>query len=337
MPKIILVSVLFLYHIYIFYSRRIIWDIRFTKKNILIFGQSATIELIKSGITKSKGYKIKEEYLRVPENGKINARNIDFILISSTLFKDDSAAWDIISSQFIHKGMLIKTDFNFFEELFQRTPVEGLNNPAWLLRGISSRRGSSSFEVTLKRFTDIVFALTLMSFCFPVSILIYFLIKFFDRMPPLFSQERAGLLDKRFNIYKFRTMRPGTEKITLLGGILRRFRLDEMPQLINIFKGDLSLVGPRPIWTKEYILINKNINNHAIRSIAKPGLTGWAQLNFKAPPNYGVIEDGHEDFAAAYQRLSYDVWYIKNQSFFLDIEIMLKTAKRMFIKDKYVS
>ena len=115
-----------------------------------------------------------------------------------------------------------------------------------------------------------------------------------------------------------------------------------MPQMINILKGDISLVGPRPLYRDEYVFLNKYIPSHAVRNIVKPGLTGWAQLNFKAPPTYCVQNIDFENkptdeiFDAAFNRLAYDVWYIKNHSFWLDIEIILKTAKRAFIKDSTI-
>ena len=115
-----------------------------------------------------------------------------------------------------------------------------------------------------------------------------------------------------------------------------------MPQLINILKGNISFVGPRPLAKEDNFVLNKFVPSHAIRSIVKPGLTGWAQLNFKAPLNYSVtnlsqnnLDD--EVFDAAFKRLAYDVWYIKNQNIFLDLEIILQTAKRAFIKDSHVS
>ncbi|MBQ3933830.1 MAG: sugar transferase, partial [Elusimicrobiaceae bacterium] len=143
-------------------------------------------------------------------------------------------------------------------------------------------------------------------------------------------------------VYKFRTMKPNTEHITRLGKVLRRFRLDEIPQIINILKGDISIVGPRPLYYNEYKFLNKYIPSHAVRSIVKPGLTGWAQLNFKAPPTYCVQNIDWENkptdeiFDAAFNRLAYDVWYIKNRSLALDLEILLKTAKRAFIKDSTI-
>ena len=174
-------------------------------------------------------------------------------------------------------------------------------------------------------------------------LLVYLLIKLIDGFDPIFKQERVGKMEKEIHIYKFRTMKPGTENITKLGSVLRRFRLDEVLQLINILKGDISIVGPRPLGKADNQILNKYVPSHAVRSIVKPGLTGWAQLNFKAPPNYSAVNIVENDalndeiFDAAFKRLAYDVWYIKNQSFFLDLEIILKTAKRAFINDSHVS
>ena len=156
-----------------------------------------------------------------------------------------------------------------------------------------------------------------------------------------------GAFGVEFAIYKFRTISPKNqeseqETLTRTGSFLRRFRLDELPQIYNVLRGELSFVGPRPLWVGEYSILNENIPNHNIRTIAKPGITGWAQLNFKAPPNYKT-KNGNKSlneqrsFDAAFTRFSYDVWYIKNRSISLDLEIMIKTVIRMFIKDSHVA
>ena len=106
--------------------------------------------------------------------------------------------------------------------------------------------------------------------------------------------------------------------------------------------GNISIVGPRPLQIEDNLLLNKYVSANSLRNLIKPGLTGWAQLNFKAPCNYSTKKtpnfkndiQKNEYFKDAITRLSYDIWYIKNASFLLDIEIMFKTAKRAFIKDK---
>ena len=340
-PKFVLLGVFVLYFCWTYVSRKIYSKFTFSKTNILIFGKSRTINAIKKEIDNSVHYNIVGEY----ETAKADIdypSNVDEILIASKLFKQDSASWDIIAQKLLMKGYLLTTDLIMYEEVCKRISKEGIKDTMWLLRGIASRQDSNISHV-IKRILDFAFALVLLPFFLPVMAFVYVLIKVVDRFDPIFKQERVGKLEKDIYIYKFRTMKPGTENITRLGSILRRFRLDEVPQLLNILKGDISIVGPRPLGKEDNQILNKYVPSHAVRSIVKPGLTGWAQLNFKAPPNYSVVNIVENDtlndqiFDAAFKRLAYDVWYIKNQSFFLDLEIILKTAKRAFIKDSHVS
>ena len=341
-PKTILIGVFVLYFYWTYLSRKFYSKISFSKTNILIFGKSRSLNAIKKELANSPRYNILCEY----ENAKediIYPKDIDEILIASKLFRQDSASWDVIAQKFLMKGYLLTTDLIMFENVFKRIPKEGIKDTMWLLRGIGQRQNSNISHI-LKRMVDFTFAFCLLPLFLPIMILVYYAIKAIDGFDPIFKQERVGKLEKQIYIYKFRTMKPGTETITKLGSILRRFRLDEVPQLLNILKGDISIVGPRPLYQDEYIFLNKYVPSHAIRSIVKPGLTGWAQLNYKAPPTYCVQENislenkpNDEVFDAAFKRLAYDVWYIKNQSFFLDLEIILQTAKRAFIKDSHVS
>ncbi|MBR2082110.1 MAG: sugar transferase [Elusimicrobiaceae bacterium] len=198
----------------------------------------------------------------------------------------------------------------------------------------------------LKRVMDIGLSLMMLPVLIPLGIGIWIIVRLVDGCDPIFKQKRVGYFGKEFTMYKFRTITTSTqesaqETLTKTGNFLRRFRLDEIPQIINVLRGELSLVGPRPLWVGEYTILNEHIPNHHIRSIAKPGITGWAQLNFKAPPNYKT-KNGNPNlvekasFDGAFTRFSYDVWYIKNHSIALDIEILVKTGLRMFIKDSHV-
>ncbi len=340
-PKVILLSVFILYFCWTYLSRKIYSKFAFSKTNILIFGKSRTINAIKREISNSVHYNIIGEY-ETAQADIDYPEDIDEILIASKLFKQDSASWDIIAQKFLMKGYLLTTDLVMFEDVCKRIPKEGVKDTMWLLRGIAQRRNSNISHI-IKRMVDFAFAIVLLPFFLPIMAFVYVLIKIIDRFDPIFKQQRVGKMEKDIYIYKFRTMKPGTETITKLGSVLRRFRLDEVPQLLNILKGDISIVGPRPLGKEDNHILNKYVPSHAVRNIVKPGLTGWAQLNFKAPPNYSVVNVVEKDalneeiFDAAFKRLAYDVWYIKNQSFFLDLEIILKTAKRAFIKDSHVS
>jgi lipopolysaccharide/colanic/teichoic acid biosynthesis glycosyltransferase len=114
--------------------------------------------------------------------------------------------------------------------------------------------------------------------------------------------------------------------VTWLGDILRRFRLDELPQLWNVLIGDMSFVGPRPEWMKEVEMLEKVVPANHLRHLVKPGVTGWAQVRFRQT----------NTVADAIERLHYDLYYVKNWSFALDVSIILKTAKRVLISDATV-
>ena len=153
-----------------------------------------------------------------------------------------------------------------------------------------------------------------------------------DRGKIFIKQERIGQNNHLVNIIKFRTMSLDDggdgelnrqEKVTTVGAFLRASRIDELPQLWNILKGDLSLIGPRPELPKLVELYEKEISFYNVRHLIKPGLSGWAQLYQKTPPKFST------DYNQTKTKLSYDLFYIKNRSFWLDIKIALKTIKAL--------
>jgi len=165
----------------------------------------------------------------------------------------------------------------------------------------------------------------------PVAVLIALLMKLAEpQSPVLYSQTRVGRFGSAFRIYKFRTMREGAEdktgpvwsadedtRVTRLGRGLRRFRLDEIPQFINILQGDMSLVGPRPERPELAAELEKRIPFYSERENIMPGLTGWAQIRYA----YGnTVED-------AVSKLEYDLYYMKHLSFALDLQIVLSTLQ----------
>ena len=343
-PRRILIVILFVYFAYIYALRRNYFKLDFAKRNVLIFGSSPTINELVKGMRASRGYRIKE-YENVPQEGKkYNLKNLDLVIVGSKLFRENPQSWETITRQFIAKGACVDTDFNAYEQVFQRVSRESVEDSMWLLRGIGNRRENSLYNM-LKRSMDVSLALVMLPFIIPLGCFIWLCIRVVDGYPPMFIQKRVGYLEKPIYVYKFRTIKPGgtEDHITRCGKILRRFRLDEIPQLINVLKGEVSFVGPRPIWGNEHEFLRKVVPNHPLRTIAKPGITGWAQLNFKAPPTYFNFRNADPSaldphaFDAAYTRFSYDVWYLKNRSLLLDIEILIKTGLRMFIKDSKVS
>ncbi|UCH97027.1 MAG: sugar transferase, partial [Candidatus Aminicenantes bacterium] len=179
------------------------------------------------------------------------------------------------------------------------------------------------------RMFNIFISFLLLLILFPPGIILALVHKLFSRGPIFFIQERTGLHGEKFKLVKFRTMVADAEKhgakftekndlrITLIGKFMRRFRMDEIPQLINVLKGDMSMVGPRP--EREVFIENlaKEIPYYKLRLLVPPGLTGWAQIN---SPYAGSNVRDHKG------KLEYDLYYIKNRSIFLDLMILLITV-----------
>lgn len=171
----------------------------------------------------------------------------------------------------------------------------------------------------MKRAFDLIAALVAISLAWPLMVVVAVLVRVNLGAPVLFRQQRPGLNAKPFYIYKFRTMfsacdangeqLPDEKRMTRFGSFLRRSSLDELPQLINVLKGDLSLVGPRPLLMEYLPLYNAE---QARRHLVKPGVTGWAQVNGRNAISW-------ED------KFKYDVWYVDHHSFWLDMKILWMT------------
>lgn len=214
-----------------------------------------------------------------------------------------------------------------YEGIFKRIPVSLLRYN-WFLENISNRR-KPLFDF-FKRLMDIIFSLVVGA----VSLIFYpfviLAIKLDDGGAIFSVQERVGKDNKIIKVYKFRTMTIANDggewndkienKITRTGAFLRRTRIDELPQLLNVLKGDLSLIGPRPEFSRAVLHYQNQIPFYAVRHLIKPGLSGWAQI-FGEHPHHGIGTD------ETMNKLSYDLYYINNRSYFLDLEIALKTIR----------
>ncbi|MEC8325656.1 MAG: sugar transferase [Pseudomonadota bacterium] len=179
----------------------------------------------------------------------------------------------------------------------------------------------------LKRLFDIFVAITLLLLLLPILLVVALLIRINLGGPILFSQDRPGLNGKIFKMYKFRSMSnerdqhgnllPDEVRLTKFGKALRASSLDELPELVNILKGDMSLVGPRPLLVEYLPLYNQQ---QARRHEVRPGITGWAQVNGRNSVSWE-------------QKFDLDVWYVENQSFLLDIKILFMTFFKVIQKD----
>jgi lipopolysaccharide/colanic/teichoic acid biosynthesis glycosyltransferase len=229
-------------------------------------------------------------------------------------------------------GVRVQEREELYEHITGKIAVEAMR-PSYLIfnRGFSR---SLTGQVA-KRAGDVAMALVGLLLAWPVMLLTAIAVRLSSRGPALYTQERVGADGRPFTLYKFRSMRTDAEsgtgpvwaqkddpRITPVGGILRRSRLDELPQLFNVLLGDMSLVGPRPERPVFVAELERQIPYYALRHVVKPGVTGWAQINY---PYGSTVED-------ALQKLQYDLFYIKNQSLPFDLSILFTTIKTVVLR-----
>jgi len=225
------------------------------------------------------------------------------------------------------RGVRIESALESFEKVSRKIWVEGLS-PDRLI--FADGFCPSKIYLGCKRALDILLSVFLLLVAAPLMVLIAIVVKLETPGPAIFSQERVGLLGRRFTVYKFRSMRQDAERktgptwakenddrITPLGAFLRKSRFDELPQVWNVLRGDMSFIGPRPERPYFVDLLKNKIRYYDLRHYVKPGITGWAQVMY---PYGASIED-------AYHKLQYDLYYTKNISLRLDLLILLKTIK----------
>lgn len=223
------------------------------------------------------------------------------------------------------QGIRVLDLASYFEQTLGQIRLDSLY-AGWLVFGDGFRQGY--FRTAIKRLSDIVFASILLILAIPIMLLTALLIMIESGGPVLYRQERVGLNGRLFKVTKFRSMRcdaekngaavwakPNDERVTRVGRVIRKLRIDELPQLFTVLKGEMSLIGPRPERPFFVDQLTKEIPFYAVRHSVKPGLTGWAQVRY----HYGAtIEDSAE-------KLQYDLYYVKNNSLIFDIVILFET------------
>jgi exopolysaccharide biosynthesis polyprenyl glycosylphosphotransferase len=222
-------------------------------------------------------------------------------------------------------GCHVRTEAEFHEEVFQAIPLVGVT-PEWMLShgwDTSDRPAEA-----IKRITDVVLALGILLGLAPLGLLAMLLIKATTGGPVIYRQMRVGRYGRPFRMVKLRTMSVDAEKDgpqwsppsdprrTAVGRVLRRMRIDEWPQVLNVFRGDMSFVGPRPERPELVAELERSIPYYSWRHLVRPGITGWAQI--KHP--YGATVDD------ARKKLEYDLYYIRHASLATDLAIVLRTA-----------
>ena len=225
------------------------------------------------------------------------------------------------------RGIAVIDGESFYERITGKLLVEKIN-PSWLIFSEGFRK--SPLSRLFKRVIGLVMSLVLLILLFPVMLVVAVAIKLESPGPVIFSQKRVGENGEVFMLHKFRSMREDAEKesgpvwateedprITRVGRILRNLRIDELPQIWNVLKGEMSFVGPRPERPFFVESLRQEVPYYDERFTVKPGITGWAQIKY----GYGASEKD------ALEKLKYDLYYIKNMSFALDLLVIFHTVK----------
>ncbi len=310
------------------------FTIRGWRINLIIVGDSEIIENTFLDLKNNPllGYKVvfwikNLKEIKLEELKRLILENkVEKIIISANSKKEDFFFETAYRLLFL--GVEIIDFADFYESIYQKTPLEEIENS----KVAEQIKIQGRFFDLAKRITEIVLALLLLIVFLPIILISALLIKISSpRESVFFKQERMGKNNKPFILYKLRTMRSGAGKeeplwteendkrITKPGKILRRLYLDELPQLYNILKGELSFIGPRAERT-ELVGLYEQLPYYNLRHLIKPGVSGWAQLNYK--PSASLEE--------AFEKLKYDIYYLKNRSLILDLIIFFKTIRLFF-------
>ncbi len=228
-------------------------------------------------------------------------------------------------------GVALATEAQFWERCLKRVDVSSVD-AAWIAGLQAPRR---RFSDLLSRTSDVAISLAFLVFTLPLMLLVALLVRLSGPGPVLYRQERVGLGGRPFTLLKFRSMRADAElrgpawatqrdpRVTRVGSFLRRTRIDELPQLINVLGGAMSFIGPRPERPHFVEQLADAIPHYRERARVKPGLTGWAQVNF---PYGASVED-------ARVKLSYDLYYVKHRGVLLDLAILVSTVRVILFQE----
>jgi len=333
-PKTILILNSLIFGIFFFFLRKFFLSFfsAYLLEKVAILGKDAEVEKLKKEIKEKPflGYELVELDLSKDLLTQIEKEKIGTIVFTEEFEKDPKFQTLFYNLLFLGKNFL---DFpSFYEKILEKIPVT-LISKVWFFENL--REGEKRIYDRFKRIFDVVLGSIILILTLPIWLIIALAIKLEDRGPVFYIQDRVGKNKKIFKLIKFRSMILDAEKkgakwadvkdkrITKVGKIIRQLHFDELPQMINVIKGDISLIGPRPERPEFVEKLEKEIPYYNLRHIIKPGFTGWAQIKFRYARS---VEDSLEKF-------QYDLYYIKNRSLFLDLKILLKTVNLFFKKE----
>ena len=227
------------------------------------------------------------------------------------------------------RGVAVEQGLEFYERLTKRLAIDALTPSALIFSGGFQRR---RFAAAAGRGMSLFLSVIGLAFTAPLWPLIALSVRLDSRGPAIFKQERVGRGGRKFGLLKFRTMHPegangsswardNSGRITRVGRFLRWSHLDELPQLINVLRGDMNLVGPRPHPVSNFELFSAHIPFYALRAVIRPGVTGWAQVRYRYA---NTLEEETE-------KMRYDLYYIKHRSLWLDLSILARTARVLLL------
>lgn len=270
------------------------------------------------------------EEKKLPQNLEnfLKRKNVQVVILSKNILSQKRFSKKLYQCLPLRINVVDFT--SFYEKITGKIPLSEIDR-IWFLekRLFWQEKRITQFS---KRAFDLGGAFLILGLSLPLWPIIALAIKLEDKGPVFYKQERVGRENKKFWLIKFRSMKQGAEKekpvwakeedprVTRTGRILRRLHLDELPQMLNVLRGDISLVGPRPERPEFVKKLEKEIPHYHLRHLIKPGFTGWAQIKFRYSRS---VMDSHEKF-------QYDLYYIKNRSLILDIGILLKTFQLFF-------
>jgi lipopolysaccharide/colanic/teichoic acid biosynthesis glycosyltransferase len=306
--------------------------------NILILASGPDVEYLKMRVDASEGQLMRIKNILKPEDLVVSSGETILSFIKSEIEEHEISviAVDLLSPavqknlpalySLIFEGMQFINIQDLYEHVTDKVPL-GLINETWFLEHASIE--PNFIYDAVKRIMDLVIAIPLFLCSLVFYPLVWVCMKLEGGGPLFYTPIRVGEANKKIKMYKFRTMTvmdtgnqlgKNADKVTRLGKVLRVTRIDELPQLWNIIKGELSLIGPRPEFPKLVDLYNIEIPHFNVRHLIKPGLSGWAQIHHEKPPH--TVEETIE-------KLAYDLFYIKNRSVLLDFKIALQTIKTL--------
>ncbi len=329
-PKVNLVIQVAFFGIFSFLFRRSIYSLfarAITAPAILIGDSPYLLELEKTINTNPQiGLRIIKHFKNESEATEDlkNIKNLIIILDKNT----DESDKNILS--FYKQGVEIIDTAKAYEKYLLKIPVAYIDM-SFIIDNVDTKKNLLYTSTIF--ITDRIFALVILVLTSPLLLISAILIYLQDKGPVFYTQTRVGLNDKVFRLYKLRSMKVNAEangavwatgagdpRVTRIGRIIRKLHIDEIPQMINIMKGDLSLVGPRPERPEFVSLLEGTIPHYDLRHIIRPGFTGWAQIKYRYA---NTVEGSKEKF-------EYDLYYIKNRNIFIDFGIIMRTIQINF-------